>query len=147
MCMYVRQRQARIALLLCGLALCSTRVQAGFPQQPPTLNPKRYASPSGKYSLFVNPSDPHGRGNAAYRLTLDGKEVWAAEKPSTLWDARVTDDGLAVGYAYSHGWRGFSAAGYKGGWGDFRVVIIDPRGKERFDQATKRERSSVPDFP
>ncbi len=147
MCMYVRQRQARIALLLCGLALCSTRVQAGFPQQPPTLNPKRYASPSGKYSLFVNPSDPHGCGNAAYQLTLDGKEVWAAEKPSTLWDARVTDDGLAVGYAYSHGWRGFSAAGYKGGWGDFRVVIIDPRGKERFDQATKRERSSVPDFP
>ena len=32
----------------------------------------------------------------------------------------AADDG-AGGYAYSHGWRGFSEAGYKAGMGDFRV--------------------------
>jgi len=48
---------------------------------------------------------------------------------------------LVTGYAYSHGWRGFSEAGYKAGLGDFRIVIIDPRGKERLNHPTKREES------
>src|SRR4051795_9969743 len=135
MCIHLRQRQTRIALLLSGLAICSIQSRANASEgPPPTLNPKDYASPSGKYSLFVNPSDLYGRGKASYRLTLEGREVWSAEKPYTLWEACVADDGLVTGYAYSHGWRGFSEAGYKAGMGDFRVVIIDPRGKERLDE-------------
>src|SRR4051794_32349762 len=140
---YLRRRRAWVAWLLSGLFVCSIRGRAAASEgPPPTLNPKNHASPSGKYSLFVNPSDLHGRGKASYRLTLDGREVWSAEKPYTLWEACVADDGLVAGYAYSHGWRGFSEAGYEAGMGDFRVVILDPRGKERLDHATKREESN-----
>ena len=74
-----------------------------------------------------------------YGLTLEGREVWSAEHPYTLWDARVADDGVVAGYGYSHGWRGFSEAGLKDGWGDFRVVVIDPKGKDRLNEATARQ--------
>ncbi len=106
----------------------------------PILNPQSYASPSSEYALFVDPSDLHGRGKAAYKLTRDGQEVWSAEKPYTLQEAVVADDGSVAGYAYSHGWAGFAEAGYAAGMGDFRIVIVDPRGRERLDQATKCDR-------
>jgi hypothetical protein len=139
----LRLRQPRIASLL-SVIVCCTIQSEGTAQEapPPTLNPKKYASPSGRYLLFVNPSDLFGRGQAAYGLTREGREVWSAEKPYTLWDACVGDDGLVTGYAYSHGWRGFSEAGIEGGMGDFRVVIIDPGGKERLEQVTKRQESN-----
>jgi hypothetical protein len=127
---YLWRRQTQFALLFYGLIFSSIQGWAAAEEgPPPTLNPKTYASPSGKYALFVNPSDLYGRGKASYRLTLNGGEVWSAEKPYTFWEACVTDNGLVGGYAYSHGWRGFSEAGYEAGMGDFRVVIIDPRGK------------------
>ena len=143
MCIDSRQRVAQITLVVSGLVLCAINGRASAQHAPPpTLNPKTYTSPSGKYSLFVNPSELYGRGKAAYRLTLEGKEIWSAEKPYTLWDARVADDGTAAGYSYSHGWEGFSEAGFEAGIGDFRVVIIDPRGKERLNQVTNREESN-----
>ncbi len=142
MCIFPRRCRAAITALLCGLVLWVTHGRAVASEgPPPTLNPKHYTSPSGRYALFVNPSDLYGRGKATYRLTLEGREVWSAEKPYTLWDACVGDDGVAAGYAYSHGWRGFSEAGFKDGMGDFRVVIIDPQGKERLNHATNREDS------
>ena len=148
MCGYQRQRGARLALLLSGLVSCAVHGRVAASEgPPPTLNPKSYASASEKYSLFVDPSDLYGRGKAFYKLTRDGREVWSAEKPYTLWDARVGDDGLVIGYAYSHGWRGFSNAGHSAGMGDFRVVIIDPRGKERLDQVTKRDESRFEHTP
>jgi hypothetical protein len=129
-------------LLLFGFVFCATDGRASPPEAPPpTLNPKQYNSPSGRYSLFVNPSDLHGRNGGSYRLTRDGLEVWSGSRPYTLWQAFVTDLGVTGGYAYSHGWRGFSDAGFKAGAGDFRVVIIDEHGKERLDQVTKREES------
>jgi sugar lactone lactonase YvrE len=112
----------------------------------PTLNPANYQSRSRQYSLFVDPSDPYGRGKGTYRQTRAGIDVWSAEKPYSLWKAVVADDGSVAGYAYSHGWDGFSEAGYKAGRGDFRIVIIDPHGKERLDLATKREDSPFPHF-
>jgi hypothetical protein len=136
------------ALLLSGLVAGSIDVPAGAEEgPPPTLNPRRYASPSGRYSLFANPGDLQGRGKAAYALSLAGREVWSAEKPYTLWEACVTDDGLVAGYAYSQGWRGVSEGGDQAGMGDFRVVILDPRGKERLDRAAKREPSRFPHRP
>jgi hypothetical protein len=141
MCILVRNKPW-LALLLSGLVVCSGYGQAAASEgPPPTLNRKSYASPNSKYSLFINPSDLYGRGKASYKLTRDGREIWSAEKPYTLWEAGVCDDGLVTGYAYSHGWRGFSEAGHNAGMGEFRRVIIDLRGKERLDQVTKREES------
>ena len=133
----------RIVLLSISLALGMTqdRATAGWGSPTPILNPKTYASASKKCELFVNPSDLHGRGKGSYRLMLDGKELWSGEKSYTLWEARVADDGVVTGYAYSHGFEGFSEAGYQAGMGDFRVVILDSGGKERLNLATKREDS------
>jgi hypothetical protein len=89
------QHRAQIALLLSGLVFCSIHARANASEgPPPTLNPKSHASPSGKYSLFVNPSDLYGRDKASYRLTLEGREVWSAEKPSDLSADR--DGGVVV---------------------------------------------------
>jgi hypothetical protein len=134
-------------VLACWLVGWSIDARASFPVPPPVLNPKNCFSTSGKYALFVNPSDLYGRGTAAYRLSLDGREVWSATKQYTLWDAGVTNEGLVAGYAYSNGYRGFSRVGQKGGLGDFRVVIIDRLGKELHDEATKREFSHYPECP
>jgi hypothetical protein len=107
-----------------------------------TLNPKRYASPSGRHGLFVDPSSLDGRGGAAYRWSSEGRVTWSGEKPYTLWKAAVTDDGVAGGYAYSNGPEGFSGAPGDRSMGDFRVVILDAKGKERLDHATKRQGSN-----
>ena len=145
---YLSRRHVRIALLLSGIAGFAILGPASAAELPtPILNPRFYSSPSGRYVLFVNPSDLYGRGKAAYGLTIEGREVWLAEKPYTLCDARVADDGVVTGYAYSHGWRGLSPAGYKAGFGDFRGVIIDSRGKERLNQAAKRQASGETDAP
>jgi hypothetical protein len=145
--MDLRPSRAMFALVVAGLVSFSTLAPAaGWPLSPPTLNPKKYTSPSGKFVLFVNPSDLHGRGKADYELTDGGRKVWSSEKPYALWDASVTDDGVAAGYAYSHGWAGYAEAGIDAGLGDFRVVIIDPRGQERLNRITKRENSHFPDM-
>ena len=135
------KRGRRIVLIVSVLVFGSIEGRASFPAPPSTLNPTTYPSASGKYALYVNPSDPQGRGKGAYRLTLDGRAVWSGEKPYTLWQAGVADDGSVAGYAYSFGPDGSSEAGHKAGPGDFRLVILDPHGKERLDQTTKREDS------
>lgn len=137
-----------MVVLLSGLVLAPTGGPAAADEGPPAiLNPKTYTSPSGKYAIFVDPSDLYGRGRASYKLTREGREVWSGERPYTLWQARVADDGTVAGYAYSHGPRGFAADGHQEGAGDFRVVILDPRGKERLDQITMREQSRFPHRP
>ncbi len=139
-----RYRHARSAVALAGAICLSIQAAAIASSGPPSvLNPKNYASPSGRYLLFVNPSDLYGGGKADYGLTLEGREVWSAKKPYTLYDARVGDDGLVVGYAYSNGLPRRVAGGFKAGYGDFRVVIIDALGKERLDQATEREDGDI----
>ena len=46
---------------------------------PPALNPKTYTSPSGEYSLYVNPSNSAGSGGATYRLARKGRVLWGRE--------------------------------------------------------------------
>ena len=87
----------------------------------------------------MNPSDRHGQGGAHYTLTKSGKEVWSGDLPFTMIDAVVTDVGEVVGYCYSNGIKGF---GNSEGYGDFRVVILDPAGKPRLNEATTRESKS-----
>ncbi|MGV3614846.1 MAG: hypothetical protein ACO1SV_05870 [Fimbriimonas sp.] len=93
-----------------------------FPSQygmPEPLNPKTYRSPSGRFSLRINPSSPRGTGGAEYRLSEGGRARWSAKLPFTLSDAVVADDGRVAGY---------------GNDGDFRnrvfiVAILDADGK------------------
>jgi len=96
------------------------------------LNAKEYDSPSGAYRLRVDPGNRYGAGKAAYRLTKGGKEVWSGERPFTLWEAGVTDDGTVAGYAYSHGFDPIGNAGV------LRVIILDPRGALIVDHVTRR---------
>jgi hypothetical protein len=135
------------------LALCLATIGAGagFASElpPPTLNPTTYVSPSGVYSLAVDPTDRYGRGPADYRLTKDGKTVWARRLPYTFWQASVADSGRAAGYAYTHGWRGFSEAGGDAGPGEFIVAVLSAEGKPLGEEKHARQRSrflhSAPD--
>lgn len=92
------------------------------------LNPKTYTSPSGQYELFVDPSVMDGSGPANYRLSRDGKEVWAGKRPFSLWEARVTDSGAVAGYAYE---GGVTTPGHHGvGYSGLSIVILAPDGRE-----------------
>jgi hypothetical protein len=98
---------------------------------PSVLNPKTYRSPAGAYTLTVDPSGMSGKGKASCRLTRGAQVMWAKELPFTFWQAAVTDDGLAGGYAYSEGYD--SLAG-----GDFRVVLLDQQGNVRMGHSDRR---------
>jgi hypothetical protein len=101
------------------------------------LNPKTYRSPSGAYAIAIDPSDRRGAGKASYRLTHFDKLVWAKQLPFTLWKAGVTDKGEVGGFAYSDG--------KDSSRGVFRIVLLDPQGKLRLDEATPREDTLFPD--
>lgn len=110
---------------------------------PPIINPKTYSSPSGEFALEVDPSTMYGQGEARYRLTRGGKEVWTATHPFTFWEAAVTDEGASAGYAYQHGPGGFAPGGRRADPtpGKFHIAILAPDGKTRRLDSTDRERS------
>jgi hypothetical protein len=89
---------AGVFLMALGLLALCLKPSHAYGQKS-IFDPTTYASPSGTYSIFVNPSRPEGVGPATYRLTHAGKVVWSGEKPFTLKAACVTDDGIAAGYA------------------------------------------------
>lgn len=97
------------------------------------FQPKTYSSPSRQYSLFVDPSDRSAAGGAHYVLRRGPQVVWSGDKAFTLWDAFVTDDGMAGGYAYS--------AGYDRDAGDFVVALLDSTGSLRLEERKPREGS------
>ncbi len=100
------------------------------------LDPQTYASPSGEYALFVDPSRPDGGGEGRYRFTRDGQELWSGARPWTLQEAVVGDDGLVAGYAYG--------AGPRGGAGDsLTILVLDAEGTARVED--RRARSGVED--
>jgi sugar lactone lactonase YvrE len=96
----MRLTWVRIAALLMIVCAGAGRVNA---QVGDVLNPATHTSASGRFVLSVEPHEPDGSGPADYRLTRDGAEVWAGERAFSLWDARVTDDGVVAGYAYEGG--------------------------------------------
>ena len=100
--------------------------------RPQSSIQRHITPPSGQYALTVDPSDLHGRGEAAYRVQENGKERWSATLPFTLWDAGITDDGTVAGYAYTHGQSAI--------WhpGEFVVVILDCDGKIRLKESVRR---------
>jgi hypothetical protein len=92
--------------------------------EPAVVNPATYPSPSGLYVLAVDPSHLHGEGAATYRLTRHGKEIWSGERPFTLLDAGVGEDGVVVGYTCSNGTVRRTI---------LHLVILDSRGNVRLD--------------
>jgi len=135
-----------VCLLFCLFTLA---FDSGFAMEgpPPVLNPKTYLSPSGVYSLVVDPTDLYGRGPADYRFTKDGKTIWANRLPYTLWEASVANSGQVAGYAYTHGWRGFSEGGWDAGPGEFVVAILSAEGKPLNEEKHSREWSLFLDTP
>lgn len=104
---------------------------------PPRLLPKRYQSPSGKYTLLVEPTTWGGAGKGRYTLTLTGKTVWQGVRPFTLQKAGVSDSGIVGGYGYSYGLEGMGPDGE----GTMDTVIMDPNGRVRLYQKTVRQTS------
>lgn len=96
------------------------------------LQPKTYASPSGLWTLRVEPATREGTGAADYVMTGGSKEAWRARHPFALWDVVVTDDGRVGGYAYC----GEELQASDGG--SFRVVIFAPKGEVLLDEAHPR---------
>ncbi|MBI2841520.1 MAG: hypothetical protein HYX75_24655 [Acidobacteria bacterium] len=96
------------------------------------LDPQVYRSPSGVAVLSVDPSEKDGRGPATYRMLRDGKERWAGKRPFTLFDAVVTDEGVAAGYAYTEGLQGYRDPG------KIRIVILTPDGSTRMEELVDR---------
>jgi hypothetical protein len=131
---------SRIVLtLVAANALASPLAAQRMPT--PALNPVTYKSPSGKYSLTIDPSDPSGGGPATYRCAFGQKTIWSSELPFTLCDAGITDEGVTAGFGYTHGPDGYLHFSENRGPGDFLVAIIDPTGKVRLKDATKRPHS------
>jgi hypothetical protein len=126
-----------------ALHLAAATVLAA-PQSRDPLDPRTDVSASGRFALHVEPSTPAGRGKASYRLERDGAEVWSGERPWTLWESVVADDGTVAGYAYGHGLDGWSGVRGDRDRGDFRIVILDPAGAVRADVATERTLGNFP---
>ncbi len=123
-------------LLFCIALDVSQRAFASRSPAPP-LHPETYHSPSGEFSLFVNPSDRQGRGSAEYRLLKGTREVWHGNRSFTLRDVRVLDDGAAAGYGYTLGPEG-RGGNSNDDYGDFVIAIFDSEGKVRLKETVRR---------
>ena len=97
--------------------------------------------------MFVEPGQKDGNGPADYRLLRAGVEVWANERPYTLWHAAVTDTGVVVGYAYEGGVTEGHEGGPEIGVGSTRTYaglhayIIGADGKQILRDLIKAQRS------
>lgn len=123
---------------LVGIVLVTAAAAFADRAGPVILNPKTYHSPTGEFELWVNPSTMLGQAQGTYRLTRTGVEQWAGELPFTLWDAQMLDDGSVAGYAYSGGMENDILDGAEG---QVRLVILDPQGHPRLDEALPRRGS------
>ena len=77
-----------LIILLFALAFSSVAASEG---PPPVLDPEIYSSPSGNFSLKVDPSDINDRYSAIYGVTKKGTELWSDKLPFTHWEAGITD--------------------------------------------------------
>lgn len=67
------------------------------------VQPITNSSPSGEFSLSVDPTERNGRGPGNYVFRRAGRESWKRRLPFTLAHYAVTDGGLVVGYGYTEG--------------------------------------------
>ncbi|NOT28832.1 MAG: hypothetical protein HOP15_00115 [Planctomycetes bacterium] len=108
---------------------------AGAPA--PELQPKTYSSPSGGWSLRVEPLTREGSGEADYTLTGGGREAWRKRHPFALWEAAVTDGGRVGGYAYVDAVQEMASGG------SLHVVVLSPKGEVLIDEVHERTMSRM----
>jgi hypothetical protein len=135
--------KTRILTIVIGLA-CSMvpGLSQAMREKFDVLNPQTYHSPSGVYSLTVDPSHIYGVGPADYRFAKNGKTVWKKQLAYTFYDAVVTDVGTVAGYAYTKGMDGL----LEGDRGKFIVAILSPEGKIIGEDKHVRESRHFPDY-
>ncbi len=90
--------------LVCGIVLLAVGAASADEHY---LDPQRWSSSSGGWTLEMDPSEPDGAGAAKYRLTHDGEVVWEKELAYSLREAVVSSKGVAIGYAYDNGFTGW----------------------------------------
>ena len=113
-------------------ALAVPLAHAGHWGPDPPVQPSRYASRLGAFSFEVNPQHRTASGGATYDLKRGNEVVWAGERPYTLLQAGVSDDGVAGGYGYSCGAPASDTMTFAGEHECFLyVVVLDAEGRER----------------
>ena len=118
--------------MICSLS-CSPGSSHALPL--PSCSQGRTCSPSGGWSLRVEPLTRAGTGEADFTLTGAGREAWKKRHPFALWDAAVTDDGRVAGYAY------VGRTIESGNGGSLHVVVLSPKGEALLDEAHARRSS------
>lgn len=102
------------------ICAASIPVQRVGPDDP--LQPTAFASPSGTWSIEINPSERFGAGPGEYSLHRAGQAIWTKTLPFTMRQALVDDEGFIAGYGYSMGWSSMAARG------EFFVALVSPVG-------------------
>ncbi len=96
-----------------------------------SLQPRTYVSPSGEWTLHVNPSERKGAGKSTVKISKQGVVKWTGEKPFTFRDAAIGDDGVSAGYGYLDGIWSHSGA--------FVVALLGADGNTLLVDETQRD--------
>src|SRR5690242_4713302 len=80
-------------VFVCGLLVTATVARAQW-YIPRIVDPAKYASPSGRYVLSVEPTGVYGAGPATWRLLENVKQKSKGRWDYTPLQAVVTDDGV-----------------------------------------------------
>ena len=118
-----------ILILLTLLALPVSGRGQWFQAQ---VDPKTYTSPSGAYTVTIDPDDRHAEHGATVTIRRQGRQVWSGKMAVTLLKASITEDGTVGGY-------GFGSGNKRG----FHVILLDSQGKIRLDQQTPMQMSQM----
>lgn len=110
----------------------------------PNLEPTTYHSPSGEFSLYVNPSDRMGVGSAEYRFQRGDEVLWEGERELTLQQALVTDKGEVVGHGYTSGIMGRANPPDYMDHGETVLWILEHDGSPRLEKRFEREFCPIP---
>lgn len=120
----------------------SVTAAAAAQVDPPDLHPRLYKSPSGEYSLLVEPRERHGAGPSKMELLQNGASRWMLTFDFTFQDAVVSDAGMIGGFCYSYGSTGnFDASDLPGiliTKSDAQIVLLDQTGGIIVNEATPR---------
>lgn len=88
-----------------------------------------YRSPSGEFELTVDRLRRDGHGPATYRMRRGGADFWERERPFTLLQAVVANDGSVGGSGYAEGDPLL---------GDLAIAVLDPLGGVRAEHRIAR---------
>lgn len=80
---------------LAAIVLALAQFRGGGAVQPHT-----YVSPSGEWSLFIDPSSRDGDGKSTLTISHQGKVEWRGEQSFTFRDAVINDEGVSAGLVY-----------------------------------------------